>query len=991
MDPLSILSIAASVVQFVDFGSRVLQETINAKKNASGTVIARVVTLGKISGEVTTLTQAISEKTARLSKSGHSRSIIEMSLIEQCRRCSEMSGEVLQGVRKLTGRGVEMVDFNSERDDKQCKWTERTKLGSFRAALRLIWESKKIEEIEETMKQIKSDLMFAMITHMWEQSLSGSDALNSAQPVSNQAINARQFLAQQLSSTDAQEAFRSLIPQSAESKPDEKDFETTPDKLPSLPWVTDTACIHALLSSLRFGCLGTRAKAITTAYQSTFEWIYGKSTGPTDGPQHTCPDFAGWLENDPESVYWITGKPGSGKSTMMKYLVENSRTTSHLKKWSDYTPVHIIWFYSWNAGDDSMQKSQEGLLRTLLYQILEAAPQLASQILPARWAVLKLFGSKARRHLPSWTWRELFDSIMALDLETVSRSSKLAIFIDGLDEFEGDDRDHEALIGVVKKFHSCSGIKVCVSSRPWNTFRDAFHDCPQLRMETLTQTDMTLFVNGSFNRSPAFRDLYSTSPNEASELMSTVIDKAKGVFLWVSIVTNVIIEGLRDGERIESLRRKIDELPSDLGRLYTSLWRGIKPEYKPDGARLLVLFETFHQGFKFVGPKGLTAERLWLADGDSPVPNAQRIIRQIVQNLERRLASRTRNILEVSPSGVVDYLHRTARDWIHNKEYDAWRDITQWQPVDFDPHLGLLIATAATAADPKAWGLYNHSLVPWYRYYGKSWKLMAQCFYHASRMTVHSPVSCKKMAESLDSLAGTLITLCSTRTRECPMPFWASSSTSRPDRLYGFGDSDDIIWRLIYGAGDCTFLREFGPLIEGAKEVLQSNENQPWLDPKRNRSVRRIQDIIAFDPQERYNLLKDILQKMRESPQKAAGFEKKLRPLHKQIITDITRGRKMEFSQPVTISFQSNGGSNQEKTIPYGHAVAELLEHHGVGNPLRGWWRRKSWQWSTAGANKSQRSLTSPTTPSGDFDRSPSSDDSDIDSVHSVATTVSYG
>lgn len=167
MDPLSVLSIAASVVQFLDFGSRVVQETYNARKNASGTAKARVVTLGKLSGEVTKLAQAIGEKSAGLSHSGHPRSIIEMSLIEQCRRCSEVSGEVLEGVKKLMDRGVKMVDFMSGMHDKECKWSDPTKLGSFRAALRLVWESSKIEELENMMKQIKSDLMFAMITHMW--------------------------------------------------------------------------------------------------------------------------------------------------------------------------------------------------------------------------------------------------------------------------------------------------------------------------------------------------------------------------------------------------------------------------------------------------------------------------------------------------------------------------------------------------------------------------------------------------------------------------------------------------------------------------------------------------------------------------------------------------------------------------------------------------------------------------------------------------------
>lgn len=296
-------------------------------------------------------------------------------------------------------------------------------------------------------------------------------------------------------------------------------------------------------------------------------------------------------------------------------------------------------------------------------------------------------------------------------------------------------------------------------------------------------------------------------------------------------------------------------------------------------------------------------------------------------------------------------------------------------------------------------------------------------------MTVQNAASTKKMAESLDSLAETLIHMCRTKTRNCPVhfwvtlspiPFWATSGTSHPNHLYGFvslagelgvlryvsfrvtanprllkveGDSDDIIWRLIYGAGDCTYRREFGPLIEGSKKIAHDDQIHPWLDPRRNRAVRRIQGIIAFDHQERYNAIKDLIQKMKETPQKAAGFEKTLRPLHKQIVTEnSSRAMRTEFRGPVTVSFQSNDGSVQEKTIPYGHAIAELLEQYGVGNPLRGWWRQRSWQWSsssTSSSNMSQRSSATPST--RDYGRRPlSSDDSDADSLASAKTTDSY-
>jgi putative ribosome biogenesis GTPase RsgA len=43
---------------------------------------------------------------------------------------------------------------------------------------------------------------------------------------------------------------------------------------------------------------------------------------PTSGPitqGQPSPKFADWLEND-GGIYWIAGKAGSGKSTLMKYL-----------------------------------------------------------------------------------------------------------------------------------------------------------------------------------------------------------------------------------------------------------------------------------------------------------------------------------------------------------------------------------------------------------------------------------------------------------------------------------------------------------------------------------------------------------------------------------------------------------------------------------------------------------------------------------------------
>jgi hypothetical protein len=63
----------------------------------------------------------------------------------------------------------------------------------------------------------------------------------------------------------------------------------------------------------------------------------------------------------------------------------------------------------------------------------------------------------------SGTWNAL--------LELPHVSTKFCFFIDGLDEYSGDE---EETLRLMLDISSSSNIKICVSSRPWNTFLDAF-------------------------------------------------------------------------------------------------------------------------------------------------------------------------------------------------------------------------------------------------------------------------------------------------------------------------------------------------------------------------------------------------------------------------------------------------------------------------------------------------------------------------------------
>jgi hypothetical protein len=124
-----------------------------------------------------------------------------------------------------------------------------------------------------------------------------------------------------------------------------------------------------------------------------------------------------------------------------------------------------------------------------------------------------IFGEAVALHEP-WSWTELVQTFRLFCLEAkkphrdehfgeVHPPKNLVFFIDGLDEFDGS---HSELISFIKGFLGPS-IKVCVSSRPWNVFEDAFKNRPSLRLEDLTFADIKHYVQSKLSENPGFASL----------------------------------------------------------------------------------------------------------------------------------------------------------------------------------------------------------------------------------------------------------------------------------------------------------------------------------------------------------------------------------------------------------------------------------------------------------------------------------------------------
>lgn len=331
------------------------------------------------------------------------------------------------------------------------------------------------------------------------------------------------------------------------------------------------------LESLTFPGIRTRQEAINEPYKKTFDWIFdesGKAVRPWG-------NFVEWLMNG-RGVYWIRGKAGSGKSTLMNYICEDQRTKASLKTWAGTHELLVIPFFFWKAGRDSrMQKTSAGLLRSLVHQILEKVPHLILS-LAQTYNDPQAFQTDPHRFpvIPVWTETRLLTTLQRLLVE-LSSSFHLCLFIDGLDEIDGSHNDLVELLS-----HRVRGpnIKMCLSSRPDRSFVDAFGSSAMLRLEDLTREDIAFFVSRKLRGACRQKPLPIQDSMLVPRMTDSIVQKAQGVFQWVRIVVEYQIQGLQSKDSLEELEERVNLLPDEIETLYAHMLRKVDQVHRKEVA-----------------------------------------------------------------------------------------------------------------------------------------------------------------------------------------------------------------------------------------------------------------------------------------------------------------------------------------------------------------------------------------------------------------------
>ncbi|PVH81880.1 hypothetical protein DL98DRAFT_358058, partial [Cadophora sp. DSE1049] len=282
----------------------------------------------------------------------------------------------------------------------------------------------------------------------------------------------------------------------------------------------------------------------------------------------------------------VKGKAGAGKSTLMKFLTHHRDVLTSLRVWAGEGDLIIAGFYFWNSGTP-LQKSLVGLLRSLLFEILKQCPELVPCIRKARSG----FRNRTIEDLPSepddheessfdetstphrdWDCEELLSTIKKVLKQKAS--TRFCFFIDGLDEYKVEGRQNcQELLKTILAIAASPSVKVCISSRPWAEIGDVFtnlfgkDDTWVLQLEDLTKGDIRKYVTDAFENNDHYKNLIQVDSGY-SGLVEEIVQRAQGVFLWVSLVVQELLEGLTYHETLSTMHRRLKEFPKDLEQYF---------------------------------------------------------------------------------------------------------------------------------------------------------------------------------------------------------------------------------------------------------------------------------------------------------------------------------------------------------------------------------------------------------------------------------------
>jgi ankyrin repeat domain-containing protein 50 len=394
----------------------------------------------------------------------------------------------------------------------------------------------------------------------------------------------------------------------------------------------------ACLKSLDFLEMQYRQDEVQDARADSCGWIL------------TSQAYKSWID-DHHGLLWVKGKPGSGKSTLMKRIYKEDATRAD---------VRLSFFF--HRRGVQLQQTPIGMLRTMSHQLMtQCVP--ARAVFRARYNDKKVFG----RHGEDWDWYDAeLRNLLKSALVVANKSHTISVFIDALDE--ADENSVESIVNYIHEVHeelqsSVRQTWICFSCRhfPILTRNIGIEVC----MEKQNEEDISAYVNRELSARIHERKRPSWA-HDLRALQNQIASSARGVFLWAGLMAPLVAKKYNDGKSLKHVLEELRRAPPDLNFIYRHiLTTQVDAE---DREHSLHLMQWVYLAER---PLSLTELRYSLALDDSAIHEFQNSVQDseyFVEDdarMEQLITSLSGGLVEVTDHGdsnVVQFIHQSVND-----------------------------------------------------------------------------------------------------------------------------------------------------------------------------------------------------------------------------------------------------------------------------------------------------------------------------------------